>query len=57
MERHKLTREFEHGIMKLIMEHGTNAARASGSLEMHGTALRKWGKDFSTLQPSLLQPL
>ena len=48
MERRKFTREFKLETVKLITDRGVTVAQASRDLDVNGTVLRRWVKDFST---------
>jgi transposase len=48
MERRKFTREFKLEAVKLITDRGVTVAQASRDLDVNGTVLRRWVKDFST---------
>jgi len=48
MERRKFTREFKLEAVKLVTERGVTMAQASRDLDVNGTVLRRWVKDFST---------
>ena len=47
MERRRFTREFKLEAVKLVTERGVTVAQASRDLDVHGTVLRRWVKDFS----------
>jgi transposase len=47
MERRKFTREFKLEAVKLITERGVSVAQVARDLDLHGTVLRRWVKDFS----------
>ena len=47
MERRKFTREFKLEAVKLVTERGVTIAQASRDLDVNGTVLRRWVKDFA----------
>ena len=47
MERRRFTREFKLEVVKVVSERGVTVAQASRDLDVHGTVLRRWVKDFS----------
>ena len=48
MERRRFTREFKLEAVKLVTEHGVTIAQASRDLDVNGTVLRRWVKEFGS---------
>ena len=48
MERRRFTREFKLEAVKLVTDRGVTIAQASRDLEVNGTVLRRWVKEFGS---------
>ena len=48
MERRRFTREFKFEAVKLVTERGVTVAQASRDLDVNGTVLLRWVKEFSS---------
>ena len=48
MERRQYTREFKLEAVKLVTERGVTIAQASRDLDVNGTVLRRWVKEFGS---------
>lgn len=48
MERRRFTREFKLEAVRLVTERGVTIAQASRDLDVNGTVLRRWVKEFGS---------
>ena len=48
MERRRFTREFELEAVRLVTDRGVTIAQASRDLDVNGTVLRRWVKEFGS---------
>jgi transposase len=48
MERRRFTREFKFEAVRLVTERGVTIAQASRDLDVNGTVLRRWVKEFGS---------
>ena len=48
MERRRFTREFKLEAVKLVTDRGVTIAQASRDLDVNGTVLRRWVKEFGS---------
>ena len=48
MERRRFTREFKLEAVKLVTDRGVTIAQASRDLDVNGTVLRRWMKEFGS---------
>ena len=48
MERRRFTREFKLEAVRLVTDRGVTIAQASRDLDVNGTVLRRWVKEFGS---------